>query len=96
MHKPTLILAALTALVTFTGCSCGGDPCRTGGKGALVINVTGLPEGVAGKVTATGSSEQTVTETRTLSDVASGSYTVTADKAVQADPRIRTAFAPTV
>lgn len=71
--------------------------CANSGKGTLTINVTGLPAGVLAKVSVTGpAGASSVEATKTISDAAGGAYTVSAEKVVQTDPIVRTAFAPKV
>src|SRR5262249_18326121 len=92
---PAFISLGLSLL---PGCQCGTDTCATGGSGRLGVQRLGLPAGVTGKVTLPGppGAAQQLASTQTLAGQAAGTWTVTAEKAVQADPRVRTAYAPTV
>ncbi len=66
--------------------ACSSSPAPT--TGSLLVNVTGLPTGVAGSVTVTGAAgySQTITTTTTL-DVAPGTYSVSVS-AVQGNDSI--------
>src|SRR5689334_8217388 len=57
----------------------GGD-CATDGTGTLIIEVTGLPDGVAPDIDITGPDELNVVEAGELEGVDAGSYTITADR----------------
>lgn len=70
-----LVLLGLGACTTPTGAT--GDP--PGATGSLKLHVVGLPTGVAGNVTVTGpGTPHTASITTTLSGLADGTYTVTA------------------
>lgn len=58
----------------------GGNGPGPGGPGALAVAVTGLPAGAPAAVTVTGPGQyrQTVTQSATLSNLATGTYTVSA------------------
>jgi glucose/arabinose dehydrogenase len=61
--------------------SCGDDVVDPGSTtGSLTVNVTGLPSGLNAAVTVTGPAgfNRALTATETLSDLAPGSYTITA------------------
>lgn len=74
----------------------GGD-CATTGAGRLVVNVSGLPDGLAASVTLAGpGSPRGVTATTTIEDAAAGSYAVTAERVASVDPIVRALYAPTV
>ena len=74
------VVAGLALLVQ----ACDGGP--TGPTtGSLTVNIANLPPDVAGAVTvqgAVGTPPITVTSTRTIADLAPGTYTITAAKAV--------------
>ena len=72
------------------------DDCAVGGTGTIVVTSTGLPAGVTGTIHLTGASAQTVTSSQTLSGIGSGPWSVTADRATDADPLVRTVYLPTV
>ena len=73
----------------------GGAPsegCGTEGVGTLMIEVSGLPEGVnADVVLSAPSGEQTLTATTSLTGTA-GTYAVAARRVVVADPIVRTVY----
>ncbi|RYZ10304.1 MAG: hypothetical protein EOO73_01645 [Myxococcales bacterium] len=73
-----------------------GGECGSVGAGTLVIQVTGLPEGVAPDIDITGPDELNVTEATELEGVDAGSYTITADRVFDEDPLVRTVFEATV
>lgn len=66
------------------------------GSGTLVIEITGLPEGVDAEVVLTGPDQLEVVESGTLLDVTAGGYAVTAARVYTEDPIVRTAFDATV
>ena len=87
-RRVTLRNAALLCLVA----ACGGDP--TGLEtGSLTLNVSGLPAGTPAEihVTGPGGFDRDVTASGTLSNLASGGYTVTAAAVTSGSQ----AFAPT-
>ncbi|MBF6992273.1 MULTISPECIES: hypothetical protein [Cupriavidus] len=62
-------------------CGGGGDEeGNDGGTGTLMISISGLPSGTSAAITVLGPGEfrQTVTQPTTLSNLAPGSYTVSA------------------
>lgn len=69
-----------------------GGACATDGTGTFVIEVTGLPEGVAADIDIAGPSELNVTEAGSLDGVDAGSYTITAARVFDDDPIVRTVF----
>ena len=87
---------------SMTGGGAGGEDtgqaggCAEDGSGTLVIEISGLPAEVDADVLITGPDELAVTAGDTLSDVAAGSYTVTAARVYDADPIVRTVFDATV
>jgi len=93
-------LIAVFLLLVASGCGAGGGNgggtgCPPSGSGDLVINVTGLPQGVNARVTVNGpSGSWTLTGSQTLQGVLAGTYTVTAEKVAQSDLLIRTAYSP--
>ncbi len=76
-HRATLLSAALATLLS----GCGGKDASGPSVGALAVGVTGLPPGSSPSVTVSGPDGFTQTigpSSATLSDLAPGSYTVTA------------------
>jgi hypothetical protein len=73
----------------------GGD-CATDGVGTLVIEVTGLPAGVAPDIDIDGPEALNATEDGPLEGVEAGSYTVKANRVFDEDPIVRTVFDATV
>jgi sugar lactone lactonase YvrE len=102
MGKGKIQSAWLIAVLLLVASGCGtgggnggGTGCPPSGSGDLVINVTGLPQGVNARVTVNGpSGSWTLTGSQTLQGVPAGTYTVTAEKVAQSDPLIRTAYSP--
>ncbi len=91
------IATAMALLISACGSSGGGATCPTTGSGSLAVSILGLPVGVNGAVTVTGSgAPQNLTATQTLSGLAAGSYTITATKVTQPDPLVRTVFSASV
>ena len=75
----------------------GGAVCAATGTGTVVVNVTGLPAGASAKVVVTGpTGPSNVDATKTFAAVGAGTYTVTADKVVVADPIVRTVYSATI
>jgi sugar lactone lactonase YvrE len=75
----------------------GGSGCTQDATGTLVVEVTGLPAGVAPDVLIAGPDDKPVDEADvTLQDVASGNYTVSASRVFDEDPIVRTVFDATV
>ena len=74
-----------------------GPACPATGTGTVVVNVSGLPAGASAKVVVTGSSgPSNVDATKTISGAGAGTYTVTADKVVVANPIVRTVYTATI
>jgi hypothetical protein len=73
----------------------GGD-CATEGTGTLIIEVSGLPDGVAPDIDVTGPTELNFTGADEVPGVDAGEYTVTADRVFDEDPIVRTVFEATV
>jgi sugar lactone lactonase YvrE len=92
--RTQLLQATLGAVLAMSLLACPPPPgaCDTSGTGAIVLTVSGLPEGVMPRVTLQGPSEQTVTMAQTLM-VGSGNWAVTADVATASDPVVRTVYA---
>ncbi len=84
-------LGFLVAGLALTGCP-GGSECRSGGTGTIVVTYSGLPAGATGTTHLNGASAQTITSAQTLAGMGGGTWTVSADKAVLADARVRTAY----
>lgn len=61
-------------------CGGGGEDEGNDGTGTLTISISGLPSGTSAAITVLGPGEfrQTVTQPSTLSNLAAGSYTVSA------------------
>ncbi|HEX6763944.1 MAG TPA: hypothetical protein VF103_00670 [Polyangiaceae bacterium] len=75
----------------------GSSVCARTGKGSVVVEVNGLPSDVEGAVTLDGPNDtEVVTESTTFDDVGAGTYTVTAERVIAADPIVRTVYDPTV
>ncbi len=73
----------------------GGD-CGTDGSGTLVIEVTGLPDGVAADIDIAGPNELNLDKSDSIEGVDAGSYTITADRVFDEDPIVRTVYDATV
>ena len=92
--------------IGFAACGGGESPsggggesadCTVTGVGTLVVNVEGLPAGIAGKVAITGpSGPESLSQTRTFASAEAGSYTASAEKVTQPDPIVRTVYSPTL
>lgn len=78
----------------------GSWACEPSGSGDIVLEVDGLPKGVAASIVIDqpypGSSGQTATKSKTLSGVDAGAWGVLATRVYDADPAVRTAYEPTV
>jgi hypothetical protein len=74
----------------------GGAACSTDGTGTLVIEVTGLPDGVAPDVSIAGPDSLDALEFGVPADVASGTYTVTGNRVFDEDETVRTVYDATV
>ena len=74
-----------------------GPACAATGTGTVIVNVSGLPAGALGKVVVTGpTGPSNVDATKTITGAGAGTYTVTADKVVVADPIVRTVYSATI
>ncbi len=73
-----------------------GGACASDGSGTVVVEVTGLPDGVAPDVSIAGPDMLNATEDGPLENVGAGNYTVTADRVFDADPLVRTVYDATV
>jgi sugar lactone lactonase YvrE len=82
--------------VAETGADAGA--CVTSGRGTLAVTVEGLPEGIRASVILKkpDGTEQDVTVSTTLADVAAGTYALVASRVQDADPIVPTLFEPTV
>jgi hypothetical protein len=69
-----------------------GGGCAEDGTGTLVIEVTGLPDGVAPELSITGPDAREIGEAGTLDDLGAGAYRVTAARVFDEDPIVRTVF----
>jgi hypothetical protein len=73
-----------------------GGACPEQGLGKLVIEITGLPEGVEADVLLTGPEQLEISASGTLTGVTAGGYAVTAARVYDADAIVRTVFHATV
>ena len=73
-----------------------GGACASDGTGTVVIEVTGLPDGVAPDVTLAGAHDYNLIEAGPLEGAEAGTYAVTAARVFDADPLVRTVFDATV
>ena len=74
-----------------------GNACSANGAASVVITVAGLPAMVLANVEVVGpGAPQTVTQSRALSGLPTGTYTVRALRVTDADPLVRTLYVPTV
>jgi hypothetical protein len=69
-----------------------GGACATTGTGTLVLEVTGLPDGVKPDVSFSGARDYALDEAGSLEDVETGAYTVTAARVFDADAIVRTVY----
>ncbi len=72
----------------------GGASCALAGQGTIVVQVSGLPTGVAADIALDGPDPKSVTKTQTYTAVGAGSYSLTASRVFDADPIVRTVFEP--
>ncbi|MES1188335.1 MAG: WD40 repeat domain-containing protein [Myxococcales bacterium] len=70
----------------------GGAACAADGTGTLVLEISGLPDGVLADVSTAGAHEYAVTESSSLDRVTTGNYTVTAARVFDEDPIVRTVY----
>lgn len=70
----------------------GAETCSATGTGTLVVEVTGLPEGVAPDISFTGAHDYALDEAGSLEDVDAGAYAVTAARVFDTDPIVRTVY----
>ena len=73
-----------------------GGGCASDGTGTVVIEVEGLPDGVAPDVSLSGAHDYAVAEAGPLEDIEAGTYEVTAARVFDADPIVRTVYDATV
>lgn len=74
-----------------------GPACPATGTGTVVVTVTGLPAGASAKVVVTGpSGPSNVDATKTITGAGAGTYAVTADQVIVADPIVRTVYSATI
>jgi hypothetical protein len=73
----------------------GGD-CATDGTGTLLIEVSGLPDGVAPDIDISGPIDLNATESGALEGVDAGGYSISAARVFDEDPLVRTVFEGTV
>jgi hypothetical protein len=70
----------------------GGGACSSDGTGTVVVEVSGLPEGVAPDVLFSGAHDYAVAEAGPLEDIETGTYQVTAGRVFDADAIVRTVY----
>ncbi|WP_027882442.1 hypothetical protein [Meiothermus rufus] len=98
MNKAWFGFLAVAGLLAACGGPTGGGSGGTGGcsptgQGTLIVNISGLPDGVNAAVEVTGpSGTQTLTATQTLTGQAAGIHDVVVKKVADSDPLIRTAY----
>lgn len=73
-----------------------GGACSDTGTGTLVLEVKGLPDGVAPDVSTTGADELALNEAGAIADLPAGTYSVTAARVFDDDPIVRTVYDATV
>lgn len=69
-----------------------GGACATTGEGTVVIEVSGLPDGVAPDVTLSGPRDYNLAEAGPLEGAEAGTYAVTAARVFDDDPIVRTVY----
>lgn len=69
-----------------------GGACSGSGTGDVVVEVSGLPDGVAPDVVFSGAHDYAVDEAGTLPGIETGTYQVTAGRVFDADPIVRTVY----
>ena len=74
----------------------GGAACVENGAGTLVIEVAGLPDGVAPDISIEGPDSLNATELGALENVAAGTYTVVGNRVFEADDTVRIVYDATV
>jgi hypothetical protein len=74
------------------GAGGAGGGCATTGTGTLVVEVTGLPDGVKPDVSFSGAHDYALDEAGSLEDVETGAYTVAAARVFDADAIVRTVY----
>lgn len=74
------------------GAGGAGGACATTGTGTLVVEVTGLPEGVKPDVSFSGAHDYALDEAGSLEDVDTGAYTVKAARVFDSDAIVRTVY----
>ncbi|HEX2873382.1 MAG TPA: hypothetical protein VHP33_19120 [Polyangiaceae bacterium] len=74
------------------GAGGAGGACATTGTGTLVLEVTGLPDGVKPDVSFSGAHDYALDEAGSLEDVETGTYAVTAARVFDADAIVRTVY----
>ena len=70
----------------------GGGACSSDGTGTVVVEVSGLPEGVAPDVVFSGAHDYAVAEAGPLEDIETGTYQVTAARVFDEDTLVRTVY----
>jgi len=73
-----------------------GGACTTAATGTVVVEASGLPDGVMPDVSIAGPDMLDATDTGPLEKVQAGDYTVTVNRVFDADPIVRTVFDGTV
>jgi len=75
----------------------GGAGCSTDGTATIEVEVSGLPDGLAGDVVLNGDGvRETFTETTTFEDLATGDYSLSAGTVLDDDPVVRTVYEPVI
>ncbi len=74
----------------------GGAGCAEDGSGSVQVVINGLPAGVDAAITLEGAASTPVTASETLTDLAGGSYRITAERVFDTDPMVRTVYHPTL
>jgi hypothetical protein len=74
------------------GGEANGGACSSDGTGTVVIEVTGLPEGVAPDVVFSGAHDYAVAEAGPLEGIETGTYQVTAGRVFDEDTIVRTVY----
>ena len=72
-----------------------GTDCGEGDSGDLAVTIAGLPEGIDADVTLSGpGGDEELESSAMLSDVATGTYSISASEVADDDPLVRTLYRP--
>lgn len=75
----------------------GTGGCATDGTATIEVEVSGLPDGLAGEVVLTGDGvSETFGESTTFEDLATGDYSMSAGTVLDDDPVVRTVYEPVI